>query len=161
MKTLLYLVPHEPIDSTESASLRRGRVTRDFLAVRPLDACFHGSFAGADELAALLAKPHGVAPKVHDCLAEPADDENATDVARRVTDGLEALLNAHGGQAMLVLAPPSVVRAYLAGLLGLTASRAKQMVLDECGISLVTREGAGKSTVATVNAIFHLQGTAA
>ena len=37
---------------------------------------------------------------------------------------------------------------------------ARQVVLDNCGISVVVRES-GRTTVSTLNAAFHLQGVAA
>jgi hypothetical protein len=53
-----------------------------------------------------------------------------------------------------------VNRTYLAGVLGLQAEQACQLRLDNCGISVVIREGEG-TTVSTLNAAFHLQGVAA
>ena len=86
--------------------------------------------------------------------------ESFADVARRATPALDGLLSAHPGEALLVVAHHVVNRTYLAGLLGLTPNQARQVTLDNCGISVVVREGE-KTTVATLNAAFHLQGVAA
>jgi broad specificity phosphatase PhoE len=69
------------------------------------------------------------------------------------------LLRAHPGESVLVVAHHAVNRTYLAGLLGLAPGRARGVVLDNCGISVVVR-AAGATAVATLNAAFHLQGVA-
>ncbi len=65
MKTLLYLVPHDSAAASADAplppdALRRALVTRNFLAVRPLDVCYFGPDAGAAQTATAIAEPHGV-----------------------------------------------------------------------------------------------------
>jgi broad specificity phosphatase PhoE len=86
--------------------------------------------------------------------------ESFADVARRVTPSLDELLSTHAGEAVLVVAHHVVNRTYLAGLLGLTPNQARQVTLDNCGISVVVRDGE-ETSVATLNAAFHLQGVAA
>ena len=86
--------------------------------------------------------------------------ESFGDVYRRSAECLEGLLAQHAGQAILVVAHQVVNRTYLAGLLGLTPDQARQVTLDNCGISLVSREE-DRTTVSTLNASFHLQGLAA
>jgi broad specificity phosphatase PhoE len=86
--------------------------------------------------------------------------ETFTDVYNRVAPVLEELLTTHAGESVLVVAHHIVNRTYLAGLLGLTPDQARQVVLDNCGISVVVREG-DETTVSTLNAAFHLQGVAA
>jgi broad specificity phosphatase PhoE len=88
------------------------------------------------------------------------DGESFADVHRRVAPALAALLAAHRGEAILVVAHHVVNRTYLAGLLGLTPGQARQVTLDNCGISVVVHEGA-RTTLSTLNATFHLQGVAA
>jgi broad specificity phosphatase PhoE len=73
---------------------------------------------------------------------------------------LDGLLRGHPGGSLLVVAHHAVNRTYLAGLLGLPPGRARGVVLDNCGISVVVREGTA-TAVATLNATFHLQGVAA
>jgi broad specificity phosphatase PhoE len=86
--------------------------------------------------------------------------ESFRDVYERVTPVLDELLSIHEGESLLVVAHHIVNRTYLAGLLGLTPDQAKQVTLDNCGISVVVRDGA-QTTVNTLNAAFHLQGVAA
>jgi broad specificity phosphatase PhoE len=86
--------------------------------------------------------------------------ESFADVHRRVTQTLGRLLDEHAGNAILVVGHHVVNRTYLAGLLGLTPAQARAVILDNCGISLVVRDGE-ETTVATLNAAFHLQGVAA
>jgi alpha-ribazole phosphatase/probable phosphoglycerate mutase len=81
-------------------------------------------------------------------------------VARRITPALEELLALHAGQSVLVVSHHVVERTYLAGLLGLTPDQARLMTLDNCGISVVVREG-DRTEVSTLNAAFHLHGVAA
>jgi broad specificity phosphatase PhoE len=98
-------------------------------------------------------------------LANPAahgypGGETFADVYRRVAPALEELLALHAGESILVVAHHVVNRTYLAGLLGLTPDQARQVTLDNCGISVVVREG-DDTSVNTLNAAFHLQGMAA
>src|SRR5205823_7643148 len=86
--------------------------------------------------------------------------ESFADVHARVRPAIDDLLQKHAGQSILVVAHHIVNRTYLAGLLGMGPELAKQVVLDNCGISVVVREGE-KTTVSTLNAAFHLQGVAA
>lgn len=81
--------------------------------------------------------------------------ENFQQVAERVGRALNALLVKHAGESILVVGHHVVNRVYLAGLLGLPAARAKRVKLDNCGISVVIRDG-GDTRVATLNATLHL-----
>jgi broad specificity phosphatase PhoE len=86
--------------------------------------------------------------------------ESFADVYGRVRPAIDGLLDRHRGQSILVVAHHIVNRTYLAGLLGMGPELAKQVVLDNCGISIVVRAG-DKTTVSTLNAAFHLHGVAA
>jgi broad specificity phosphatase PhoE len=86
--------------------------------------------------------------------------ESFADVSRRVVGCLERLLREHAGQSLLVVGHHVVNRTYLAGLLGLLPEQARQVKLDNCGISVVLHEDE-QTTVSTLNAAFHLQGVAA
>jgi len=88
------------------------------------------------------------------------DGETFRGVHERVAPALEELLCRHAGEAVLVVAHHVVNRTYLAGLLGLSPDQARQVTLDNCGISVVVREG-DQTSVTTLNAAFHLQGVAA
>ncbi len=86
--------------------------------------------------------------------------ETFADVHRRVSAALEQLLIRHAGHSILVVGHHAVNRTYLAGLLGLGPHQARSVIIDNCGISVVVRDGE-ETTVATLNAAFHLQGVAA
>jgi broad specificity phosphatase PhoE len=86
--------------------------------------------------------------------------ESLRAVHERVAPALEKVLARHAGSSVLVVAHHAVNRTYLAGLLGLTPGQARQVTLDNCGVSVVVRR-AGQTAVATLNASFHLQGVAA
>ena len=86
--------------------------------------------------------------------------ESLNDVHQRVAVVLEELLTRHEGQSVLVVAHHVVNRTYLAGLLGLPIKLARQVTLDNCGISVVVRDE-NDTLVNTLNAAFHLQGVAA
>jgi broad specificity phosphatase PhoE len=86
--------------------------------------------------------------------------ESFRDVHDRVAPALNQLLHRHAGQSILVVGHHVVNRTYLAGLLGLTPDQARQVILDNCGISVVLRQD-DRTTVHTLNAAFHLQGVAA
>jgi broad specificity phosphatase PhoE len=86
--------------------------------------------------------------------------ETFAEVYERVEPALEELLQHHGGESILVVGHHVVNRTYLAGLLGLGPDQARQVTLDNCGISVVVREG-NKTSVNTLNAAFHLHGMAA
>jgi broad specificity phosphatase PhoE len=134
------------------------------LSPHPLDAlteCDVGRWEGLDwqTIRYLDAEGHGR------FMTNPAEfgypgGESFRDVHDRVAPALEHLLAAHAGHSLLVVAHHVVNRTYLAGLLGLTPAQARQVTLDNCGISVVVREGTDTS-VTTLNAAFHLQGVAA
>jgi broad specificity phosphatase PhoE len=86
--------------------------------------------------------------------------ETIDNVASRVTPVLETMLHLHAGQSILVVAHHVVNRTFVAGLLGLSSVQAELVKLDNCGISVVVRDGE-QTTVNTLNAAFHLQGMAA
>jgi broad specificity phosphatase PhoE len=85
--------------------------------------------------------------------------ENFLQVQERVDRMLEELWQRHEGKSILVVSHHVVNRVYLAECLGLSAAQARQVSLDNCGISVVTREF-GKCSVAMLNASFHIQGVA-
>jgi len=86
--------------------------------------------------------------------------ENFSDVFNRVTPAVEDLLRKHRGESIMVVGHHVVNRTYLASLMGLSPDQARQVTLDNCGISVVVCE-AGVVAVNTLNAAFHLQNVAA
>src|SRR5215470_4727478 len=209
MKTILYLIRHGATEANLARpprlqgcrhnpplarlGIRQAEATRDFLAIRPIDACYCSPLLRAVQTAAIVAAPHGLSPRPLDALTEcdvgrwegmdwqsiryldaeayhlfmanPGEHgypggESFRDVYERVATTMEELFVDHAGEAMLVVAHHVVNRTYLAGLLGLTPNQARQVTLDNCGISVVVRES-GATAVSTLNAMFHLQGVAA
>jgi broad specificity phosphatase PhoE len=134
------------------------------LSPQPLEAlteCDVGRWEGLDWQAIRDLDPEGF----QRFEANPAEfgypgGESFRDVYQRVTPALDELLEVHAGESILVVAHHIVNRTYLASLLGLTADQARQVTLDNCGISVVVRDEA-QTLVNTLNAAFHLQGVAA
>ncbi|HLW66486.1 MAG TPA: histidine phosphatase family protein, partial [Gemmataceae bacterium] len=98
-------------------------------------------------------------------MADPAangypDGESFREVHDRAAPFFESLLRRHDGQSILVVSHRIVNRVYLSSLLGVPLLQAREVLLDNCGISVVRRED-GKTSVNMLNASFHLQGVAA
>jgi broad specificity phosphatase PhoE len=159
-----------PIDQCYSSPLRRAVQTAAVVAAphalspEPLEAlteCDVGRWEGLDWQAIRNLD----AEAYQRYLDDPGEHgypggESFADVHRRVAAALEGLLSAHAGQSILVVGHHVVNRTYLSGLLGLSPGQARQVTLDNCGISVVVRDG-GATGVSTLNAAFHLQGVAA
>lgn len=174
MKTTVYLLSHGSIEPRSSraaghrveprltaAGRRQAAATRDFLAVRPMDGCFSSPLRAALETAVIVAGPHCLTPQLLDALTDgDSERELLPEMQTRARTALEELFLARAGQTVLVVSPANVIRAYLSGLLGLSARQARQLALESCGISVVVRQGP-RTAVSTLNAAFHLQGVAA
>lgn len=209
MKTTLYLIRQAATEASATQpqrlhgrkhnpplarlGVRQAELTRDFLAVRPIDHCYCSPLLRAVQTASILAAPHGLSPLPLDALTDcdvggwdgldwttirfldadayrrfaadparshPPGGESLHDVQGRVTAALEGLMLRHAGHSILVVAHQLVHRTYLAGVLGLGLDQLEQVRLDNCGISVVVRDGE-RTSVSTLNAAFHLQGMAA
>jgi len=93
-------------------------------------------------------------------MADPAvvpypGGESFADVHGRAAPMIDRLIAKHPAQSILVVSHHVVNRTYLAGLLGLPVRQARNVSLDNCGVSVVRNEG-GASAVTTLNAVFHL-----
>jgi broad specificity phosphatase PhoE len=134
------------------------------LTPRPLEGlieCDVGRWEGLDWPTISARDPDAY----HRFMAHPAQHgypggETFADVFRRATETIESLLQTHQGETLLVVAHHIVNRTYLAGVLGLSPDQARQVRLDNCGISVVVRQDR-ETSVTTLNAAFHLQGVAA
>ncbi len=131
----------EPIDDLTECDLGRWEGL-DWQAIRYLDAEVYNRFMTNP---AQFGYPGG---------------ENFQQVYERTAPVLERLMTTYAGQSILVVSHHVVNCTYLAGLLGLGLDQARQVNLDNCGISLVVRDDS-ETTVTTLNAAFHLQGVAA
>ena len=156
-----------PVEHCYTSPLLRAAQTASIVAaphgltpvfLEALTECDVGRWEGLDWQTIRDLDPDGHA-RFH---ANPAEfgypgGENFAHVHDRVRPALDELLVRHAGEAILVVAHHVVNRTYLAGLLGLGPDRARKVILDNCGISVVVRRH-GKTTVGTLNAMFHLQG---
>jgi broad specificity phosphatase PhoE len=159
-----------PIDVVYSSPLRRSLRTAEIIAephglepvtVEALIECDVGDWEGQSWEEIRAADPESYA-RYH---ANPAVNgyaggENFQQVSDRAGRAIEEILGRHAGRTVVVVSHHIVNRIYLAGVLGLGPARARAVSLDNCGISIVHRDGA-RTAVATINAAFHLQGVAA
>jgi broad specificity phosphatase PhoE len=170
MKTILYLVsPGSSRAATgrgnrqaalSPLAVRQAELTRDLMGIRPIDACYCSSAEPSIETALILAEPHNLTPVRLSALADLSEGESLRGFQRRIAGAIERVLEENAGDTLLVVAPFRANRIYLTGLLGLRLSRANEINLDDCGISVVMRDQADTSLI-TLNAAFHLQGVAA
>ncbi|MCE9531167.1 MAG: histidine phosphatase family protein [Planctomycetes bacterium] len=86
--------------------------------------------------------------------------ENFGQVAVRATAAIGEILDQNAGRTIVIVSHHIVNRTYLATLLGIGVGKARTVSLENCGISVIVREG-DKTAVNTLNASFHLQGLAA
>src|SRR5947209_16512457 len=86
MRTTLYLLRHAATDANLATpprlqgrrhnpplarlGVRQAEATRDFLAVRPIDACYCSPLLRAVQTAAVVAAPHGLEPVAVEDLTE-------------------------------------------------------------------------------------------
>jgi broad specificity phosphatase PhoE len=159
-----------PIDHCYTSPLLRAVQTASLLAaphglapvpLEELIECDVGRWEGLDWQSIRGLEPDGYR-RFH---ANPAEfgypgGESFRTVHDRVLPIIDELLERHRGESVLIVAHHVVNRVYLARLLGLAVGQARQVKLDNCGISVVVRDDAG-TTVNTLNAAFHLQGVAA
>ena len=82
--------------------------------------------------------------------------ESYTDVLRRSLPTFERLLQQHLGETIVVVAHNIVNRAFTAHLMGLDLRKAKGLAQDNCCVNVI-QHAAGKSTLLTMNSLFHLQ----
>jgi broad specificity phosphatase PhoE len=86
MKTVLYLIRHGATEANLARpprlqgrrhdaplarlGVRQAEATRDFLAIRPIDACYCSPLLRAVQTASIVAAPHGLSPQPLDALIE-------------------------------------------------------------------------------------------
>ncbi|WP_417376232.1 histidine phosphatase family protein [Gimesia maris] len=83
--------------------------------------------------------------------------ESYGDVLNRTEPAIQSLLDRHLGETIVVVAHNVVNRVYLARVLGLEISKAKDLAQTNTGINLI-RYQQGETKVITMNSIFHLNG---
>jgi broad specificity phosphatase PhoE len=158
-----------PVDFVYSSPLRRSLRTAEIIAephglnpvaVEALTECDVGAWEGRSWEEIKQSEPEHYA-RYH---ADPSVNgyrggENFRQVYDRAVRAIDEILTRHAGSTVIVVSHHIVNRIYLAGVLGLGPARARAVSLDNCGISMIYRDP-GKTTVATLNAAFHLQGVA-
>lgn len=130
-------------------------------SIEALTECDVGSWEGMDWQTIRLQNPEAY----QKFMSNPAEfgylnGEDFAQVTQRATTAINEILDQNAGRNVLVVSHHIVNRTYLATLLGLGAAKARTVALDNCGISVIVREG-DKTVVSTLNASFHLQGLAA
>ncbi|MFL5327942.1 MAG: histidine phosphatase family protein [Gemmataceae bacterium] len=88
------------------------------------------------------------------------EGESFAEVFARSSSAITQLIEHHTGQTILVVSHHVVNRAYLAVQLGLPISKARQVALDNCGISVLEFAN-GEGTVTMLNSTVHLSKLAA
>jgi broad specificity phosphatase PhoE len=84
-----------------------------------------------------------------------AGGENLRQVMERTTPVINAIMQKHLGEQIVVVGHNVVNRAYLAGVLDLPLSRARHIHQENCGINIVEWKD-GKTKLVTLNAVGHL-----
>ena len=83
--------------------------------------------------------------------------ETLEQVRGRVVPRLKKLLEDNLGRTIAVVAHNVVNRTYLADLMGLSLARYREMPQDNCGVN-VLRYRDGRTSIVTINSVFHLDG---
>jgi broad specificity phosphatase PhoE len=81
--------------------------------------------------------------------------ESLGEVSERVLPAMSSLLDAHPGEAIIVIAHNVVNRVYLAELLHLPTSQARSIAQANCGINVIRRRDKSDNVV-TLNSVLHL-----
>ena len=164
------LLAIRPLDCCYSSPLQRALETATIVAaphglspvaLEALTECHSGCWEGLDWQTIRSRDAEAYIRFMQDPAANGfPEGESVTDVYRRVQPALEEILKRHTGETILVVSHQMIIRTYLGGLLGLSLDQVRHVNQDNCGISVVIREG-DETNVTTVNAAFHLQGVAA
>ncbi|MDA1054464.1 MAG: histidine phosphatase family protein [Planctomycetota bacterium] len=82
--------------------------------------------------------------------------ENMTQVLARIAPALAVLMQQHLGAEIAVIAHNVVNRVYVASLLGVPISRAREINQDNCGVNLI-RFRRDEIKLLSLNSVFHLR----
>jgi broad specificity phosphatase PhoE len=159
------LLAEVPLDACYCSPLRRAVETAEIIAlphhIRPLPCpelteCDVGEWEGRSWQTIAAEDPE----RYRIYMAEPAlvrypGGESFAEVHARSAPVIDRLIAEHDGHAILVVSHHVVLRSYLAVALGLPIRLARQVSLDNCGVSVVAHE-AGQIAVTTLNSAFHI-----
>lgn len=155
-----------PIKHVYSSPLQRASETAGAIAERhalsvaqiaEITECHVGLWEGKDWNTIAREDPEAYRRFHDDPATHPyLGGESYTDVLRRALPVFERLLQQHVGETIVVVAHNIVNRAFAAHLLGLELRKAKSLAQDNCCVNVI-RHSAGKSTLLTMNSVFHLR----
>lgn len=157
---------NSPIRHVYASPLQRARETAAAIAskhnldvrqIAEITECHVGQWEGKDWNTIANEAPEAYRlfhedPSLHPYLG----GESYTDVLRRSLPAFERLLQQHVGETIVVVAHNIVNRAFVAHLMGLELRKAKSLAQDNCCVNVIQHH-AGKSTLVTMNSVFHLQ----
>ena len=155
-----------PIKHVYSSPLRRASETAAAIAephslsvtqIAEITECHVGVWEGKDW--DMIAAEHPAEFRLfhEDPATQPyLGGESYTDVLHRAWPAFERLLQQHVGETVVVVAHNIVNRALCAHLMGLELRKAKWLSQDNCCVNII-QHAAGKSTLVTMNSVFHLQ----
>lgn len=156
------------------------------LAAIPLAAVVSSPIARAQETAELIARPHGLAVVSDDAFTEReyaawqgwysadiharfpddvravargepvADVESVRAMTERVWDGVERLVLAYPDAAVAVVSHADPIRAMIAHVIGMPASRLRTMTIDTAAVTRIRRRGR-RAVVDYANSRIHLE----
>ncbi|MBM3970406.1 MAG: histidine phosphatase family protein [Planctomycetes bacterium] len=161
-----FLADH-PIKHVYSSPLQRAAETAGVIAGRhglavnqiaEITECHVGVWEGKDWDTIARETPEAYRLFHEDPAAHPyLGGESYSDVLRRAWPAFERLLHRHVGDTVVVVAHNIVNRVLCAHLMGLELRKAKGLAQDNCCVNII-QHADGKSTLVTMNSVFHLRG---
>lgn len=161
-----FLADH-PIKHVYSSPLQRAAETAGAIAERhgltvnqiaEITECHVGVWEGKDWGTIAREAPEAYRLFHEDPATHPyLGGETYSDVLRRAWPAFERLLHQHVGETVVVVAHNIVNRALCAHLMGLELRKAKGLAQDNCCVNFIQHVD-GKSTLVTMNSVFHLRG---
>ena len=154
--THVYSSPLQRAHETARSIAERHRLTVTQIA--EITECHVGEWEGKDWDTIAREAPEAYRLFHEDPATHPyLGGESYTDVLRRSLPAFEQLLQQHLGETIVVVAHNIVNRAFTAHLMGLELRQAKSLAQDNCCVNVI-HHAAGKSTLLTMNSVFHLHG---
>jgi len=125
-------------------------------SLESLTECDIGAWEGSSWEAIRREEPQAEADFKRDPAANGyRGGENFDQVHRRAVEAMTRIVEAHPGETIVVVSHNIVLRTFLAGLLGLPPSRARAVLLDNCGVSKATHDACGWE-LRMLNSALHL-----
>jgi broad specificity phosphatase PhoE len=145
------------IRANETARSIAERHRLNVIQIAEITECHVGRWEGKDWDTIAREDPEAYRLFHEDPATQPyLGGESYTDVLCRSLPAFERLLQEHLGETIVVVAHNIVNRAFAAHLLGLDLRKAKSLSQDNCCVNVI-QHAAGKSSLVTMNSVFHLQ----